>query len=339
MRRTRRWLGNGLLLVLSIAVAELALRPLLGGLEHVYLYEMGGDPSRCGSLRAAAHVRYTGWLRRIPPIDQEVNALGYRGVERPQDDPAAPFRIAAVGDSFTYGLGVTADDALPARLEAALHDRAAPSIQVLNFGVPGAALPDTVVRTRSFVARWHPDLVLLFLYADDLERPLCAWQEHARFAVRVARGDTTELWAQRDHVVALAAGALSMESSIVRTIAFVHALGVRWLDAVGDDDAWTPRLASQLESLRDAAAQAGSHLAVVVLGDPSTYRRTAAVADVLRSTGVPFLDARGWLFGTGDERLPIIPGDFHLTAQSNARAAETVAAWLVHDRVVGGGTT
>ncbi len=329
----RRWAGNLLVLVASIAVAELALRPLLGGVEHVGLYDMA-DPAMCGGLRPNARVEYTGWLLRIPPIAQDVNRLGFRGVERARTERAAPYRIAAVGDSFTYGLGVATVDALPSRLEAALQAHAGAGIEVLNFGVPGAALPDAVVRVRQFVAGWHPDLVVFFLYADDLERSLCAWHEHARFAYRVAAGDRTDLWSQREHAWALASGVLGMQSAVVRTTAFVQTLGTRWLTAVTAGDTWRPRLAEQLTALRDATTDAGAALAVVVLGDPSTYRRTRDVTDILRSLDVPALDVRGWLFGSDAERLAIIPGDFHLTSESNARAADVVAAWLVRDGII-----
>jgi hypothetical protein len=50
---------------------------------------------------------------------------------------------------------------------------------------------------------------------------------------------------------------------------------------------------------------------------------------VLAAEGLPWLDGRAWLFGTAAERLPVIAGDQHFTAEGNRRAAERVAAWLV----------
>src|SRR5439155_351658 len=65
------------------------------------------------------------------------------------------------------------EDALPTQLERRLAGRGARTVEVLNFGVPGASLEDSVARLRQVAARWQPDLVLFFLYADDLEESLC----------------------------------------------------------------------------------------------------------------------------------------------------------------------
>jgi acyl-CoA thioesterase I len=73
--------------------------------------------------------------------------------------------IVAFGDSLTAGLGVAADDAYPARLDARLR-REGYSYRVVNAGVSG----DTTaggLRRVDWVLRARPEIVILALGAND----------------------------------------------------------------------------------------------------------------------------------------------------------------------------
>jgi lysophospholipase L1-like esterase len=300
-------------------------------MEHVGLYDAGGALQSCGGLRPNATVTYTGWFFKIAPVEQEVNALGYRGPSRPASKPEGVFRIAAVGDSFTYGLGVGADEAIPARVEAKLRAAGRP-VEVLNFGVPGSALADTVVRVREFAGRWSPDLVLFFLFADDLERPLCEWRETRAIAARLMAGRFGEVAEHPGAAANLLLGLVTFNSYMARTAMLVWRVASPAVMAARGT--WSEALDAGLRALADASRPAPEGLAVVALGDPSTYGRSPVLASIMTSERLPWLDARGWLYGGAAERLPIIPGDQHFTAAGNDRAADAVAAWLLSQRLV-----
>ena len=73
--------------------------------------------------------------------------------------------IAALGDSLTAGLGVAADEAYPARLEARLT-REGYAYRVVNAGVSG----DTTaggLRRVDWVLRARPEIVIVALGAND----------------------------------------------------------------------------------------------------------------------------------------------------------------------------
>jgi acyl-CoA thioesterase-1 len=73
--------------------------------------------------------------------------------------------IAALGDSLTAGLGVAADEAYPARLEARLS-REGYAYRVVNAGVSG----DTTaggLRRVDWVLRAKPEIVIVALGAND----------------------------------------------------------------------------------------------------------------------------------------------------------------------------
>ena len=77
------------------------------------------------------------------------------------------FRIVALGDGFTYGYGVEAEEAYPAVLERSLagHGR----VRVYNLGVPGFSSGDYVRLAGQAVAPLQPHLVILGLCLDDLD--------------------------------------------------------------------------------------------------------------------------------------------------------------------------
>jgi hypothetical protein len=80
-------------------------------------------------------------------------------------------RIAAVGDSFTFGLEVPYEETWTHRLEQALGGQ----VQVLNFGVDGYGVDQAYLRYRRDVLAWHPEIVILGIIDDDLRRTMCVY--------------------------------------------------------------------------------------------------------------------------------------------------------------------
>jgi acyl-CoA thioesterase-1 len=73
--------------------------------------------------------------------------------------------IVALGDSLTAGFGVVANEAFPARLEAALRD-AGVNARVVNAGVSGDTSAGGLARI-DWVLVDEPDLVIVELGAND----------------------------------------------------------------------------------------------------------------------------------------------------------------------------
>jgi hypothetical protein len=80
-------------------------------------------------------------------------------------------RIAAVGDSFTFGLEVPYEDTWAHRLEQGLG----PGFQVLNFGVDGYGVDQAYLRYRRDVAAWKPEIAILGVIDDDFRRTMCVY--------------------------------------------------------------------------------------------------------------------------------------------------------------------
>jgi lysophospholipase L1-like esterase len=94
-----------------------------------------------------------------------VNSLGFR--ERPIE-PKDPnrFRIAVIGDSFSWGQGLQEHERFSNLLDTQLGSR----YEVLNFGMPGHTMPEHVDELEP-VLKLNPDFVLLQLYINNFETP------------------------------------------------------------------------------------------------------------------------------------------------------------------------
>lgn len=102
------------------------------------------------------------WLRH----DVRHNHYGYRGAEFDEAKPAGVYRVAVMGDSFTYGNGVPEALRFSNLVGERLRDQ---RIEVLNFGFPGNNWPEHVRTLETRVLRLRPDFVLLQWGSNDIE--------------------------------------------------------------------------------------------------------------------------------------------------------------------------
>jgi GDSL-like Lipase/Acylhydrolase family len=108
-------------------------------------------------------------LRRVlfsPAPSISLNSLGFRDREIGPKDPNR-YRIAIIGDSFTFGNGIEEPD----RFSNVIQGTLGPKYEVLNFGHPGNNMPDHLNELDE-VLKLSPDFVLLQLYENDFETPI-----------------------------------------------------------------------------------------------------------------------------------------------------------------------
>jgi hypothetical protein len=100
---------------------------------------------------------------RSPTI--QANHSGFRDRDFAIVKPQGPYRIAVVGDSFTYGNGIPEADRYTNRLQAWLPA----TFEVLNFGVPGDNTPEEYISIASRILPTRPDYILLQWFVNDVE--------------------------------------------------------------------------------------------------------------------------------------------------------------------------
>lgn len=170
-------------LFVSLALVELALALLAP-------VDFRRPPSRReNAWRALVHRRsqVPGLLYELAPnveADTErgrvrTNSLGLRDRERQLQAAPGTVRLAVLGDSFTFGFGVEAEEAYPAVLERLLIEEIGPRFEVLNFGVGGYSTRDELVVLAHKVRPFKPRLVLVGYVLNDPEidpvQPLSAY--------------------------------------------------------------------------------------------------------------------------------------------------------------------
>lgn len=100
------------------------------------------------------------------------NSYGMRDAEPLSSTDPGVIRIAAVGDSVTFGFLVKDNEAYPSALEAMIREKigsSGNSIDVLNFGVGGYSTKDEVSVIEHKALPWKPDLILMGYVLNDPE--------------------------------------------------------------------------------------------------------------------------------------------------------------------------
>lgn len=296
--RARRFRLAAGVTLLSLLLAELVLHFTLGNFDVAPFVRNPGD-GRCVGLQPSTASTYTGTVARIPPVVHAVNEYGYRGPALPRERAPGTLRIAALGDSFTFGQGVTAAEALPAQLEVHLRGATkSPDVEVLNFGVPGLNLRESIDQYRYFARGWQPDVVVLFLFKNDLEMPLCDLADRRLFMTTFRH-----LRLFRLGVVALAPESFGTPRA--------HSTPER-----------VQRLDQELAELQLLVKADGARLLLVSLADP--------LADAVATrAGAAKLAIPAFVFEREEfEALEIIPGESHWTPAANAAVGAQIAAWM-----------
>jgi lysophospholipase L1-like esterase len=165
-RRRRLLLGGAVALLGLVLAGEIGLR--------LYAAARGLDVE---AALVRAHPEgglyvphpYVGFGLRPVPGSPDNNAHGLRGPEVPLAKPRGVVRILCLGGSTTYGSGVSADEAYPARLQALLAD-AAPAgtrYEVLNCGVPGYASAESLIALELRLLEFQPDGLVVYHGIND----------------------------------------------------------------------------------------------------------------------------------------------------------------------------
>lgn len=102
-------------------------------------------------------------------VTASTNEIGLRTHYSRERFLAFPRRIAILGDSFAFGLGVGQEEALPQVLEKNLGERLGKGrLAVLNAGAPSYSPFIERILFEKELHAWRPDIVLLVLDATDI---------------------------------------------------------------------------------------------------------------------------------------------------------------------------
>lgn len=205
VRRLSLFLVSIASLFLTLAVFELGLRVsyrLIKAPDHTLVHQASSIPGLVYEMAPNRELRLTdGTLIKT-------NQYGMRDSEPSLQRTESPCRIAALGDSYTFGLKVLAEQAYPKVLERRLRQSAAGKdcpFEVLNFGTSGYSSWDEALMLRYRVVDFDPHVVILGYVLNDPEvdpiQPLHAyflrrpwWQP---YYLRRLVGKAEAIWDER----------------------------------------------------------------------------------------------------------------------------------------------
>lgn len=332
----RKLLFAGAIAVLGAAVVEGAARSLvpapLEWREHPGAV-LRFDPARGWALRPNAEDFTVG-----APV--HVNAAGFRDREFPTERHPGLARIACVGDSYTYGWGVSLDESYPKQLETILAGTT--PTEVLNFGVFGYNADQVLATIEGSALAYSPDLVLYGFYWDDLlpVRPELLRRES--FEAGLGRASGKSSWPRqllrRSRALYFAVDrARAVEAAVAppqtRFFQCFRALLAGEDDSVAD--LWEGE-ARAIAAMRDACARKGARLAVVVwplesqvLSEVPACRFQESAQRICDAAGVPAISMLEPLRSVArDGKAPYLPFEQHPTPEAYRRCSRRIAEVL-----------
>ena len=156
--------------LLTLALGEIAMRfhtpPWLYPLDPPEDALMVADPVRGYALRPHFSEQ---WVRERSSVRVDISDDGLR--DEPIDRArAGSLRGLAVGDSYTFGIGVEHDQAWPEVLERDLARRTGRTVAVVDAGVPGYSARQIRQTAELLLDRVEPAWVVAALYARSYWR-------------------------------------------------------------------------------------------------------------------------------------------------------------------------
>ena len=133
------------------------------------------------------------WRRENPPV---VNRLGFRELEFNRQKSAGTYRIAVIGDSFTYGQGIRSEDRMTEFLSREFSGQ---NVEILNLGQRGAETADHIITLQKVVLPLEPDFVLLQWLYNDFE----ADKSGRPTPLRLVPSDVASSWLTRNSAPSL----------------------------------------------------------------------------------------------------------------------------------------
>jgi lysophospholipase L1-like esterase len=366
--KAREWLARLLLagfgLAIGLATAEIAVRIVAP--QSVLLWRPGpfvADGEGYFRLRPGHQGTVTN--RTEYEHEFEVNSFGMRGTE-PSTGHQEACRLLAIGDSFTFGLGVEEGQVFH-QVAAAELDAGGVSLETLNGGIPAIGVPQAVRWLERHGLAAEPDLVLLAVFVgNDLRDANADYDNWAvangQLATPAGYSPLKDWLYNNIHLYALLKTALpaGVQQRVRAALGMGEPWSLRYAREVFMiyDPAVPPLVEEGLERTDEAlatltrmAAENGFRIAAVLVpdivqvdgprwtatlghlgltdGDQDPRQPNRLLRTLLERRGVPVLDLVDSFDTAFDRGDPLyFPTDRHWTVDGHALAGRELAAFL-----------
>ncbi len=256
-------------------------------------------------------------------VDVKINSQGLRDYEYPFEKPPGTYRIMMLGDSTTFGWGVSLEDTAAKILERKLNNGRTTGnnkFEVINAGIGNY---DTVQEVTYYATRgraFRPDLVVLVFFINDPE------------PVPIERSG---VFIDRSYLVALA---VNRFDGLLRRFGRRPAWKDYYASLYDDNRPSFQACKTALKSLASSTRNNRSSLLVALLpemhqiNDDSYPFKTEhqKIKDIMALESVPVIDLIDGLEGHGPENtLWVTPLDDHPNAKANELIATQIQDWIL----------
>ena len=247
--------------------------------------------------------------------------------------PAGTFRVAVIGDSFTFAPFMQFTDTFTYKLQQMLKVSGSPrNVEVINYGVPAYSTSHEIDTTKQAIQE-GADLIILQITLNDPEikshRPQGLTENMKdRFGPLKLQGWTKKL---AKHWKTLSFVLTRLHNSQTRQAYIDYFTGLFM-----EEKTWTP-FTESMSRLVSLAKESKTPIVSVVFplfGIPMDqnypfYPIHTKVKDLMTSLAVPNLDVSDIYEGIPLEHLQVIPGvDRHPNEIAHRMAAEHIYLWL-----------
>ena len=289
----------------------------------------------------------------IGPVSSWVktNSQGVRDdVEHTWGKDSGTIRILGIGDSFTFGWGVSLEETFLKKLEHTLKQMTGVEIETINAGVPKWDLNHYYVYLKNVGIRYSPDIIVLSYFFNDIPRSLQEtipadpeYQTEVRHKGGIFRFSYVFnfLKAQADY--------LRRKNKLVR-VDFLSTLEARRPELIQQSTRLLLSNAKQaqtrssfhilktlLEKIQAIAQKINSHLVVMFVPDVAQIHHVElqyinqVLASLTEEMHIPFADITPVFESVSDPRVFYLwPRDWHTNAKGHEKMAEVLTPLVCH---------
>ena len=308
-------LANALLglcsLVLTFGALELAFR----------LVPIGRDTS--------------GWNDRPEFYYDPAGAKNHTGQNHSAEKPANTFRVAVVGDSYSFGPFMQYDDTFAARLGRMLNlNGQEQRAEVINYGIPGYSTSHEVDLVKRAISE-GADLVLLQITLNDAEakpfRPAGVIIKTNPYGAVVLTPETNRIVSSSKLLTFVANRWYAYRSADKYKEYFFNLFKE---SKSGGLSLFTRSLGAINKLCRDKNVPLVAAIFPLFGTNVDAHypfnSLHQTIAELLNDNRIPYIDLKDSYLNIPTARLQVIPGvDFHPNEIAHRIAAESLYAWLV----------
>ncbi len=336
------------LLVASLGVAGVMAELILRAVDHPLSkphvdYVRWYEPSDMLGHKLVAGFDGFGPLS----IRVKTNSQGFRDDEHGWEKPKDRLRVLGIGDSFTFGWGVTSEETYLKQLERIFERSGETRVETINAAVPGWGLNNYYVYMKEYGIRYTPDVVIVGYFLDDLSGSMLetipaeeVYNEGVQFKGGVLHHSRLYNFSKflADRV---------RQDNRHKRIAYLHELDTRreeWAknafhlmkeDGQQGQKHYTGVLHDQLARLQALTGQVGAVLVVMYIPDiaqvhhPETQHINRMLRDLTARSGIVFLDMTSVFEDNEDLTTYYLwPRDAHTNPRGHAAMAKALAEAL-----------